>query len=71
MKHSVGKIMSTLSVEFAESHLSTKLARVVEGEGTPDGNPSALPPGLDATLAPFVREPRSGPRGQPMGDGRV
>lgn len=45
-----------LSVAFAEWHLNTKLARVVGGEGTPDGKPMVLPPGLDATRSPFVRQ---------------
>lgn len=46
----------TLSLTFAESHLSTKLQRVVNGEGTPDGKPLTLPPGLDANRLPFVRK---------------
>ncbi len=47
---------ANLTVDFSEWHLSTKLARVVSGDGTPDGKPMALPPGIDAHRSPFIRQ---------------
>ena len=44
-----------VALNFSEWHLNSKLARVVGGEGTPDGKPMSLPAGLDASLPPYRR----------------